>query len=272
MELQDPTSLLLLFGQRRDGNQTNFLRALRTSSSSSSAHCLSKLNLLLMLSELVTDEALVASSDSLISIMNITRNDRQLSSLMLLLSLIDVLLPNCTTLGVDVVCYSNELLSSSLPLKRFVDFDHHPVAVIDSVDCGGAGDARFRSMFCSFALRHSSTRVTSSSLSSLCECVVCFPPPTVVNSNCSLCETTLPPPAEVLRGAAMSCQRQGFDGLRRLGQQHQGADGRRVSPLRSRRVNVANLFLLSLSLVLISLSEWFVLHCYHRKEFRRKGC
>jgi len=188
--------------------------------------------------------------------------------LMLLLSLIDVLLPKCTSLGVDVVRCSNEL--SFLPFKILADFDHHPVAAAESVG-RGVGGARLRSLFCSFALRHSSPRVTSSSLSLSCECDVCFPPPSAV-VNCALCETALsaPPPVEVLRGAMMSCQ-QGF-GLRRQGRGQQGADGRRVSPLRSRRVNVANLFLLSLSLVLISLSEWFVLHCYHRKEFRRKGC
>jgi len=245
MELQDPTSLLLLFGQRDVWEKlTTLPHFSRTSLSSNGAHCLSKLKLLLMLSEL--DEAL---GHFLISF--IMTRVRHLSSLVLL---IDVLLLNNCTLDVD-----SAVVRSSLFKISSVNF--HPVAADVTIgDRGGSGVRRFRSMFCSFAFRHSDI----SSLS-LCECVVCSPPKkkpceeTIILSS-SRCEE-----AGVIVNRK-SCQ-QGVG--RRWSQQNVSV---KRLPLRSRSVNVANFFLLSFSLVLISLSEWLVLHCYHRKEFRRKGC
>jgi len=162
----------------------------------------------------------------------------------------DVLLSmnDCNSaLGVDVVRSRNELVQLS-PLKIFLS---HPVV---DVNRGGDGAAVFRSMFCSFALR----QFECPSSSVLCECAVCVCPP-----HAEVCERVSLSPSDVRNTAArLSCPQ---------GRKVQSVGGK-VLPLRSRSVNVANCFLLSLSLVLISLSEWLVLHCYHRKEFRRKGC
>jgi len=141
----------------------------------------------------------------------------------------------------DVVRSLTELL---FPVKISVN---HPVAAVR----GGGSD--FRSMFCSFALSRSD--ISSSSLS--CECVVCLPRTPPIGEPI-LCLSS--------NQNARTCQQ----GVGRSGEQQNVGEKR--MPYRIRSVYVANCFLLSFTLVLISLSEWLVLHCYHRKEFRRKGC
>lgn len=152
---------------------------------------------------------------------------------------------SCTsTAGVS----ENNQSSSSMLLSWFSVLDvYDDVRVARSFD-DTCDDSRFRSMFCSSAFS-----LLSSAFSSLERSVG-------VSSSQVPFSVAVKPCLFVVGGGRK--KQQNIVGIR---------CGRRRGSSVS-RVNVANLFLLSFSLVLISLSEWLVLHCYHRKEFRRKGC
>jgi len=160
----------------------------------------------------------------------------------------------------DVVRSLTELL---FPVKISVN---HPVAAVR----GGGSD--FRSMFCSFALRPSFFS-SSLSFSSSCECV-CFSPKHRAKRSDYSAKRDIVVRRDGVSLLPFQDRKAGTVVTRTACQQGRKVQsvGGKMLPVRSRSVNVANVFLLSLSLVLISLSEWFVLHCYHRKEFRRKGC